>query len=254
MHLDNPELRRVRGDRWKANVLDRSILVAFLVGLWLAPAAAQAHALWLYPAPRDQQDGYKDPPRAPPGTGAPCGIGRASSQPVTSSLVPGQPLTVSWRETVDHPGCFVIDFAQANDASFTVLGVKSHANPPKPSTPRDWSVDVTLPNVSCSACTLRLRQLMLSADLPDAQCPPSTIPAGATYYSCANVQLGDGSSQPDAAVTSDAGGGGGGDVNPPKSGSDAGGGCSAVPTAPASAITPMLIIAALVLLRRRRRV
>src|SRR6185312_14940 len=59
-------------------------------------------------------------------------------------------------------------------------------------TPRSWSLAVVLPSVTCATCTLRLRQLMLAADVTEAQCPPNPIPAGATYYSCANVALGNG--------------------------------------------------------------
>ena len=168
----------------------------------LGSNAVWGHALLVVPQPRDQQDGYKDPPRAPPGTGAPCGIMRVAppTQPQTT-FTAGQKLNVQWKETVNHPGCFVVDFANANDTGFTVLGVKSHAGAAG-AMPRSWNVDVTLPSAPCPACTLRLRQLMLPADLPDAMCPPATIPAGDTYYSCSNVILTGGD-----AGTTDAGGG-----------------------------------------------
>src|SRR6185312_799050 len=94
---------------------------------------------------------------------------------------------------------------------------KSHMNPPAPSNPttgnpRQWSVAVTLPSTPCAACTLRLRQLMLSADVADSACPPATIPAGETYYSCANVVLGGGTGtggSTGAGGTTGAGGRGG---------------------------------------------
>jgi hypothetical protein len=159
----------------------------------LVPSTAHGHARLKNPQPRDNQDGYKDPPRTPPGTGAPCGISEASTQPHTP-LTPGAAITVTWEETVNHPGCFVIDFSPANDANFTVLGVKSHMNAPAPANPtttnpRQWSVGVTLPSTPCPKCTLRLRQLMLASDVADSACPPATIPSGSTYYSCANVAL-----------------------------------------------------------------
>jgi len=171
---------------------------------WLA-ATAQAHALLVAPQPRDQQDGYKDPPRTPPGTGAPCGISRmVPSQPETSYTA-GQPLHVTWKETINHPGCFVIDFANANDTNFQILGVKSHAGG-SATLPRSWSLDVVLPSTPCTACTLRMRQLMLAADLTDSQCPPATIASGDTYYSCANVILKAGDGGVGDAATSDGGG------------------------------------------------
>ena len=76
----------------------------------------------------------------------------------------------------------------AGDADFQVLGVKSHAGAAG-GKPRPWSLDVTLPSAPCDDCTLRVRQLMLGADLPDAQCPPASVASGSTHYSCANVVL-----------------------------------------------------------------
>jgi uncharacterized protein (TIGR03382 family) len=173
-------------------------------------STAYGHARLKSPQPRDNQDGYKDPPRTPPGTGAPCGISEAASQP-HNNLTPGAAITVTWEETVNHPGCFVIDFSPANDANFTVLGVKSHMSPPAPAnptinSPRPWSLGVTLPSAPCSKCTLRVRQLMLSADVTDAQCPPATIPAGSTYYSCANVIMGGSGGASGTGGTTGAGG------------------------------------------------
>jgi hypothetical protein len=170
--------------------------VCFLVlslALQLAGRRVEAHALLNNPMPRDQQDGYKDPPMTPPGTGAPCGISEASSQP-HNTLTAGAPITVTWSETINHPGCFVIDFSAANDQSFQILGVKSHMNPPAPTSPtkakpRMWSLDVTLPSTPCPKCTLRLRQLMLTSDVTADKCPPASIPNGSTYYSCSNVAL-----------------------------------------------------------------
>jgi hypothetical protein len=195
-----------------------SLLAVPAIVLLAIASTAYGHARLMNPAPRDNQDGYKDPPRAPPGTGAPCGITEAASQPHTT-LTPGASLNVTWEETVDHPGCFVIDFAEANDANFQILGRKSHANPPAPSgnpATRKYSQMVTLPTTPCPKCTLRLRQLMLTSNVSEANlqtgCPPATIPSGATYYSCANIVLGGGgaSGTGGAGGTTGAGGGTGG--------------------------------------------
>lgn len=185
----------------------RLVLGTLAVLLLFGSAPVMGHSLLVLPKPRDQQDGYKDPPRAPPGTGAPCGVMRAATQPQTT-YVAGQPLHVQWSETITHPGCFVIDFATANDASFQQLGVKSHSTAAG-GTPRDWSLDVVLPSAPCTACTLRLRQLMLAADVPDTQCPPATIPTGTTYYSCSNITLTGTATTPDGG-TADARADGGG--------------------------------------------
>jgi MYXO-CTERM domain-containing protein len=181
------------------------IRVALSACLLLAVAPeAGAHSLLVTPKPRDQQDGYKDPPRAPPGTGAPCGIGRSVPPQPQTSFQPGAKLTVQWTETINHPGCFVIDFAQANDANFQILGTKGHTGT---GAPQAWSLDVTLPNGPCTGCTLRLRQLMLNADLPATACPPAVIPSGDTYYSCANVTIGSGTGGSGAGGASSSAGG-----------------------------------------------
>jgi hypothetical protein len=189
-----------------------------------AASTAYGHARLMTPTPRDNRDGYKD--MTPPGTGAPCGIVRAASQP-SSNLTAGATLNLAWEETIDHPGCFVIDFSAANDQDFQIIGRKSHANPPaktgNPGT-RKYTMSVTLPSTPCTACTLRLRQMMLSADVPEANlataCPPATIPANVTYYSCANVVLGGGG----ASGTGGAGGGAGGATGSAGRGGNAGGG------------------------------
>ena len=160
------------------------IAVFAFIGLLAAPRIVLAHARLMSPAPRDQKDGYKD---APQGPGGPCGIARSASQPSTN-MTPGAAVTVTWEETVDHNGCFVIDFSAADDQNFTVIGRKSHANPPaKTGTPatRKYSMQVTLPSTPCTACTLRVRQLMLASNVAEANlatgCPPATVASGSTY-------------------------------------------------------------------------
>ena len=136
----------------------------FVAGMALVtPSPALGHAKLTAPQPRDGHADYKDPPQGGAGIGAPCGVAATDSQPHTT-LTAGAGITVTWQETVNHPGCFVIDFAAAGDTDFQILGVKSHANPPAASTPRNWTLGVTLPSAPCTGCTLRLRQLMLSSD------------------------------------------------------------------------------------------
>lgn len=191
-------------------------------------ATAHGHARLKNPTPRDNRDGYKD--MTPPGTGAPCGITRTAAQP-SSNLTPGATVTVTWEETVNHPGCFVLDFSAANDGNFQVIGRKSHMNAPAPNpsaaAPRQWSMSVTLPSAPCTACTLRLRQMMLSGDVSEANlatgCPPATIAANTTYYSCANVVLGG------ASGTGGSSGGTGGATGTGGRGGNAGGGRGGAP-------------------------
>jgi MYXO-CTERM domain-containing protein len=162
---------------------------AVLLGVVTWAPRVRAHTLLVTPPPRDERDGYKDP-------SGPCGVFRTSPPQPLTEYTAGESLHVEWRETIDHPGCFVIDFAETDDRNFQILGVKSHQGAAG-GMPRDWSLDVTLPRENCTGCTLRSRQLMLAADVPEAQCPPSSVPSGATYYSCANIVL-TGALQPEA--------------------------------------------------------
>lgn len=197
-------------------------------------ASVDAHALFAEPAPRDQQDGYKD--------GSACGVAFAATQPLTT-YAPGQSLNVRWLETVDHFGCFLVEFSAEGDANFQVLGRKSHSNPPPPDAatsaePRHWSLDVTLPSTPCSGCTLRLRQLMLDADVTADACSPANAAPGSIYTTCANIALEAPGSAGGAAVNS----------------GPADSGCSVGPTRGASLAHALVICGALAaqLWRRRR--
>jgi hypothetical protein len=176
--------------------------IAFLVcGLAVTYAArADAHSLLKEPAPRNQQDGYKD--------GSACGVGFDAAQPLTS-YTSGQNVNVQWLETVDHPGCFLIELSVGGDQDFQIVGRKSHSNPPLPESatsaePRHWSLDITLPAMTCAGCTLRLRQLMLDADVTADACSPVGAAPGSTYTTCANIKLESGTSNGDPAAMSPA--------------------------------------------------
>lgn len=65
--------------------------------------------------------------------------------------------------------------------------------------PRPYTATVQLPaGVTCTQCTLQLRQIMLAAETDP--CPPATIAAGATYYTCADVTLTASPAPPDMAM------------------------------------------------------
>jgi hypothetical protein len=197
VQLSSGSFVETSGPRARARVA-RGIAALLTAPFWLfglgAPRSADAHALLIAPSPRDQSDAHKDP------TG-PCGVTRSTTEPVRQ-LTPGASFNVMWNETVNHPGCFVIDFSAAGDANFQVLATVAH-NTSAP-TPRPYAQMVTLPAAPCAACTLRVRQIMLSAEpAAGAACPPATLPTGSTYYTCANVVLGTGAvdpGSPDAGV------------------------------------------------------
>lgn len=121
-------------------------------------------------------------------TTGPCGTARTAAQPVTMPpLTPGASLTVTWSETINHPGCFHVDFSAAGDLNFVPLAILPHST--AAALPRPYSTMVTLPTAPCAACTLRVRQIQLAADPVAGTCPETGI---TTYFSCANVVLGTG--------------------------------------------------------------
>ena len=167
----------------------------FGVGLVVAPALAHAHARLVTPTPRNNQDGYKEPLLVPA-----CGVARTGTQPVTD-IAAGSRYFVEFEETVNHSGCFVVDFSTDNDQTWTQLAVVQHDT--SLPTPRPYDTYVDLPaGVTCAQCTMRVRQLMVS----DVGCPPASVPSGSTYYSCANIRLvgPDAGTQPMDAGTPDA--------------------------------------------------
>lgn len=194
-----------------------------------------AHAVLTDPVSRDGADANK--------TG-PCGTAVIKNGPTT--YTPGQTITVKWNETVNHPGCFVVEWSKDNNATFTNLTTVKHTT--VGATPRPYSTTVTLPAGDCQNCTLRLIQHMLANDT--LTCPPATPAAGSLYYSCAQMVSASpdmGAAPVDMTVTE-------ADMTTPPT--DDGGsmstGCNFPGHAATSAGGLMVLAAALGLLRRRR--
>jgi MYXO-CTERM domain-containing protein len=177
-------------------------LAVGLVSLTMAARAAQAHILLTDPKPRDNIDTHKS-------DATPCQPARTATQPVTMmdptgvAYAGGATITVKFAETTNHPGCFAIDIAPADDKGWVMLGTVKHMTAPR--VPRPYMTTVKLPDgMACDKCTLRVRQFMLPAD--PAVCPPPTVPAGQTYFQCANVVLkGGGGTEPDGGAPMDGG-------------------------------------------------
>jgi hypothetical protein len=173
-------------------------LIASTILLTIASfsGAAQAHFNLIMPPPADSAtDGGKGAP--------PCGPTTASG--VVTPVQGGHPITVSLNETVLHPGHYRIalsinsrselppDPVAVTDASgnsvsapfedpavFPVLAddVFDHTTG---TTPIPFSMQVMLPNVSCSKCTLQVIEFM-------AKHGPN--PGGGFYYHhCADLAI-----------------------------------------------------------------
>ena len=210
--------------------------VPFLLLAWTS--SALGHARLTQPTPRSPADDIKDFS----GGLARC-TDEASAVPATE-VRSGSMLRVTWDETVNHPGCFLFSLRQQPDGAFEELAnVKHSSAPPAPTytNPRKYSADIQLPAVTCDHCVLLMRQIMLGSE--SDPCPPASIPANITYYSCADLRLVTALS--DGGVETDGGVSGTDDT-----GADSGCGCGMS----GDALIPLLVagMAALLLARRRR--
>lgn len=106
----------------------------------------------------------------------PCGgLARLANPAV---YPPGATIQVDWEETINHPGRYEFYFSQANDANFVLLRTIEDNQDTTNDLPHQYSTTITLPNVTCDACTLQMIQVM--TENPAA---PSL------YFSCADIRL-----------------------------------------------------------------
>jgi hypothetical protein len=173
-------------------------LAALLVG----SSIAAAHTRVDIPPPRDNRDGYK--PGRTAGFVQPCGVKRSAAQPLTTWPA-GSTQLVKWTETVHHDGCFLVEFATSDAGPFQKLTMLKHGN--ATDSGHKWQTSITLPDVECTDCIFRVRQVMLDGDGDAAPCPPANMKDddATLYYSCANVKLqkAGGSGSGDASAPAD---------------------------------------------------
>ncbi len=108
---------------------------------------------------------------------SPCGENTRSA--TAKTLTAGSQITVRWIETVDHTGSYWIEFSRANDTDWVRLKtiVDDQNNPA--TLPHLYVSTITVPNVNCSDCTIRLVQEMTDGN-----------PASPTYYfSCGDIKI-----------------------------------------------------------------
>ncbi len=160
---------------------------------------SQAHVALTSPTPRP---GTTDSTKTTNSTTNPCGGVNRGANSVTFAT--GSNLTFSWRETIEHPGRFLVQFSPANDQSFE-LPANELFRKEDTEIRGTHSATVKLPNTPCEACTLRLVQVM--DDQP-----------GQLYVNCVDIRLTspsattpppDSGSPDNASQTSQAGGDGG---------------------------------------------
>jgi len=207
------------------------LLVAPVLLLGLAPLA-EAHIQLTMPKPRvPNNDAIKYGAR-------PCG-GAFNAASVTT-FKPGDTVVFNWNETIAHPGYYRIELDTTGDDSFGYVdkatyddkfykyfngGTVKLADLPKEvvgpvdagnslwilrdywglhdnsAGKKPWTVMVTLPNVTCDRCTLRLTQVMADPGRPYAN---------AFYLHCADIKIaGAAANTGGAGGTANTGGAGG---------------------------------------------
>lgn len=238
---------------------------ALIVGLLVLPVGiADAHIHLLQPLSRT------DNPQGDPQKTRHCGDpGTTRIASRVTTFKPGQTITVMWQETIPHPGWSRVAF-QPNGEMFPIpkasngpAGNGTASNYPTedltgmtdPETgaivlkdrigDTELSVEVTLPDMECSNCTLQLIQVMTNA--PPYQADVALdADADDIYYQCADITLAADAPDPGTNPMPDAGTGGGNN-NGNGQGGEINGGCS---TGNATGLLALLGLAGL---RRRRR-
>lgn len=176
-----------------------SSLVA--LALTAAPSVASAHTVLVNPEPLTGNDDAKTPSCGCTfdGTGIECPPDFQITQ-----YDPGETITVTWNETVNHAGDFRITFIAKPPSEVTEADVE--ASSITMTIPDDIAgglgdVQLTLPDTPCDECTIQVRQFMEGAADP-------------YYYTCAAVRIGAATGEGGATGTGGApagsGGGGGG--------------------------------------------
>jgi hypothetical protein len=163
-------------------------LLAFLASSTLA-VSAHAHIRLTYPEPRypapDQEMGQQQ-------KDGPCGVaGDSRVEERVTVFEPGETITVTFDETINHPGFFRISFDNDGQDAFQFPTSRDDVmeNPVLPVLVDDitdkgggmYSQEVTLPNIECENCTLQLIQVMKAGDGPFVE--------GDMYYQCADIAL-----------------------------------------------------------------
>lgn len=210
----------------------------------LFPITASAHISLTYPPPRgvDQKAQV-------------CGGVHSVRGTNVTTLAPGTTITVKWKETIDHPGHYRIsfddngqDFVIPADITTNTEGMPNVIDDmipdiqgALPAGGREYTSQVTLPNIECDNCTLQVTQLMTDK-------PPYSAGAASDdiYYQCADIKLSNAPGGVDAGIDPgtmpEAG-----TMNP---NTNTSGGCA---TTTSGSLFPLALALGALVLRRRRR-
>ncbi len=232
----------------------RSVLGALIL---LTASPASAHITLTSPPARTSQQKQRV-----------CGTLDSVRGTNVTVLRPGSQITVTWTETVPHPGHYRISFDAdgqefsippdtTSDTGLTDPNVLMDLIPDVAGT-TTYSQVITLPDIECDACTLQLIQMMTDK-------LPYTDDAASNdiYYQCADITLSATAPMADGPimVTPDAPGGGGGGGGDGDGGGDGGGdgssdstgGCSTTDSPGAGWLAGLSVIGLGLVLEKRRR-
>lgn len=198
------------------------LLLVVCIGLAIS-SQAFAHIALESPLPRSEAQKQ-----------GPCGATGSARGPA-QTYEPGETITVSWDETVDHVGHYRVAFNLDGDE----FPLPNNPDDDFPSVLVDqitdrqgggkYSQDITFPDVECDNCTLQLIQVMTT-----------TVPYNSFYFQCSDIILAMGApGGPDA--------GDGGSTPKPTTG-----GCSTAGTRSGLAGFFLLGFACFAVARRRR--
>lgn len=163
--------------------------LAFVAAVSTA-AVTQAHIELANPPPRILGNNQK---------AGPCGMAGSVRGTTITDYQPGATITINWQETVEHLGYYRILFAVNGDAFPNPATPTDFCTPGQEITPGsgiycladniadkdseadpNYTADVTLPDVTCTNCTLQLVQHMLLADGSSDD----------LYYKCSDITVG----------------------------------------------------------------
>lgn len=147
--------------------------IVTLASLLLLAGTAHAHIQLVSPVQRSIDQ--KSPP---------CGRTGSVRGTAVTTFQPGETITLTWDETVNHPGHYRIAFDDDGD---DVFQNPNNPNDNFPSTLMEpiadkaggiYTASVTLPNTPCNNCTLQLVQVMTTS-----------VPYNSFYYQCADIVI-----------------------------------------------------------------
>lgn len=113
----------------------------------------------------------------------PCGgVARTNTN---TELVAGSTITLTWEETIQHPGYYQFAISPANDENFTIIKVVQDTQDNRNDLPHQYSTEITVPDIECDNCTLQLIQYM--TENPNNP---------RLYFSCADIRIVAGATPP----------------------------------------------------------